>query len=94
MSLEDIPSYFSDVIGTTEAVAQVILCVIVIFTMLLPTMYLMRDNNNSTPIALIMIFLATCLCIGLSWAPLWILIGEALMMAMAVAFLGSKITGD
>ena len=93
MSLEDIPQAFADFVGTTEAVAQVILCVVVIFTLLLPVMLLAKGKNVTT-LYLIMTFLATALCVGLGWAPFWIIIAEVCMMAIAVAFLGSKITGE
>jgi hypothetical protein len=94
MSLEDIPVYFSGVTGVTEAVAQVILCLIITVAILFPYLVLARAKP-SPMISLILVFLASCLCVGLGWAPLWILIGEALMMAMAVAFLGSNsVTGD
>ena len=93
MSLEDIPSYFSDVTGVTEAVAQVILCLIVTFAILFP--YLIIAHKKPSPmISLIMVFLASCLCVGLGWAPLWLLIGEVCMMAIAMAFLGSNLTGE
>ena len=94
MSLEDIPSAFADFVGINEGTAQIILSIVVIFTFLLPTMLLAKGKNVTT-IYLIMIFLATCLLLGLGWAPFWILIGMVGMMAIAIAFLGAKVvSGD
>jgi len=92
MSLEDIPSYFADATGINEGVAQVILSVIVIFTILLPTMLLAR-GKNATLIYLMMTLLATVLLVGLGWIPFWILIGMVCMMAVGIALLGQKISG-
>jgi len=93
MSLEDIPSAFADAVGINEGTAQVILSIVVIFTMLLPTMLLAR-GKNATTIYLMMTLLATVLLIGLGWMPFWILIAMVCMMAMAVAILGQKLVGD
>jgi len=93
MSLEDIPSAFADAVGINEGSAQVIMSVIVIFTFLLPTM-LLTKGKNAVNIWLIMTLLATVLLVGLGWMPFWILIAMICMMALSVAFLGSKITGD
>ncbi len=94
MSLEDIPSAFADAVGINETTAQVIMSIAVIFTLLLPTMYLAR-GKNATMIYLIMVLLAECLLVGLGWLPFWILIATGAMMAMGVAFLGSNmVTGD
>ena len=93
MSLEDIPTAFADFAGINEGTAQVILSVIVIFTILLPTMLLAR-GKDATLIYLMMTLLATVLLIGLGWMPFWILIAMVCMMAMGVAFLGGKLTGE
>ena len=93
MSLEDIPTAFADFVGINEGTAQVILSVIVIFTILLPTMLLAR-GKDATLIYLMMTLLATVLLIGLGWMPFWILIAMVCMMAMGVAFLGGKLTGE
>ena len=92
MSLEDIPSTFADYFGINEATAQVLLSLVVVFTLLLPTMYLARGKNAVT-IWLIVALLAECLLVGLGWIPFWILIASICMMAMGVAFLGGTITG-
>lgn len=94
MSLEDIPSAFADFVGINEGTAQVILSVVVIFTLLLPTMLLAR-GKNATMIYLIMTLLAECLLVGLGWMPFWILIATVAMMAVAIAMLGSNVvTGE
>lgn len=94
MSLEDIPSVFADAVGINEGTAQVILSVVVIFTLLLPTMILAR-GKNATMIYLIITLLAECLLVGLGWMPFWILIATVAMMAVAIAMLGSNVvTGE
>ncbi len=94
MSLEDIPSAFADAVGVNEATAQVILSISVIFSLLLPTMVLLR-GRNATTIYLIVIFLAECLLVGLGWMPFWVLIATVGMMAIAIALLGAKVvTGE
>ena len=94
MSLEDIPSAFADAVGINEGTAQVILSIVVIFTVLLPTMLLAR-GKNATMIYLIMLLLAECLLVGLGWMPFWILIATVAMMAVAIAMLGANVvTGE
>ena len=94
MSLEDIPSAFADAVGINEGTAQVILSIVVIFTLLLPTMVLAR-GKNATTIYLIMLLLAECLLVGLGWMPFWILIATVAMMAVAIAMFGAKVvTGE
>jgi len=92
--IEDIPEWLADAWGITDETAQVILSIIVIFALLLPTMYLSR-GQNAIPIYLIMILLASSLLVGLGWMPFWIIITEICIMAVAVAYIGSKeVTGD
>lgn len=94
MSLEDIPSAFADAVGINEGTAQVILSIVVIFSLLLPTMVLAR-GKNATMIYLIIILLAECLLVGLGWMPFWILIATVAMMAVAIAMFGAKVvTGE
>lgn len=94
MSLEDIPSAFADAVGINEGTAQVILSIVVIFTLLLPTMLLAR-GKNATMIYLIILLLAECLLVGLGWMPFWILIATVAMMAVAIAMFGAKVvTGE
>jgi len=91
LSLEDIPQTFADYFGINEVTAQVILSIVVIFSLLLPTMYLMKGKGLT--IYLMVFFLAECLLVGIGWMPFWILIGTVAMMAIAIAFLGSKAVG-
>lgn len=94
MSLEDIPSAFADAVGINEGTAQVILSIVVIFSLLLPTMLLAR-GKNATMIYLIILLLAECLLVGLGWMPFWILIATVAMMAVAIAMFGAKVvTGE
>ena len=88
MSLEDIPSAFADFVGINEGTAQVILSIVVIFTILLPTMILAK-GNNATMLYLIMTLLAECLLVGLGWMPFWILIATVALMAFGVAVVGT-----
>ena len=88
MSLEDIPSAFADAVGINEGTAQVIISIVVIFTLLLPAMLLAR-GKNATMIYLIMLLMAECLLVGLGWMPFWILIATVCMMAMGVAVVGT-----
>ena len=93
MSLEDIPVAFADYFGINEGTAQVILSIVIIFTLLLPTMVLAR-GKNAVMIWLIVVFLAECLLVGLGWIPFWILIATIALMAFGVAILGvNSITG-
>ena len=93
MSLEDIPQAFADTVGINLETAQVIISIIVIFAILLPTMYLAR-GKNATTIYLIMFVIAECLLVGLGWMPFWILIATVGAMAISIAVIGSDaITG-
>ena len=93
MSLLVIKAGFADFVGTNEGTAQIILSVVVIFTILLPTMLLAR-GKNATTVWLIMTFLALVLLVGLGWVPFWILIATIALMAMSIAILGADtVTG-
>ena len=89
-SLEDIPAYFADFMGTSLAAAQVILSIVVILAVLLPTMYLARGTRAIT-IEIVMLFLCECLLVGMGWMPFWILIATIAVMAIAIAMLGTKV---
>ena len=91
--IEEIPDWLADAWGINLTTAQVIISIIVIFAILLPTMYLAR-GQNATTIYLIMFVLAECLLVGLGWMPFWILIATVGAMAIAIAVIGSDaITG-
>jgi len=94
MSLEDIPSALADAWGINLTTAQLILSLSVIFTILLPVIYLSR-GKNAVIIWTIMLFLGECVVLGLGWLPFWIMVGTLAITAMAIAFLGAGIvTGD
>ena len=93
MSLESIPTYFSDFLDITLAAGQAILSIVVILAVLLPTMYLSR-GNKSTVIEIVMLFLTEAFLVGIGWLPFWLLIATVAMMALGVAILGTKaVTG-
>ncbi len=95
MSLEDIPSGFGTYFGITEASAQMILSIVVIFMILLPVIYLGRNTKGAITIYIMTFLLAEALLIGIGWLPYWIMIATVCMMAIAVAMIGSvAITGD
>lgn len=92
MSLEDIPTQFAEYFGITEATAQVILSVVIMFTILLPPLVLSRANKT---VSLISIFFSLAICVGLGWLPFWMLIMVVALVAMAIALLGSRaVTGS
>jgi len=92
MSLEDIPSYFADATGINETTAQLILSLVIIFTLLIPTMYLSRGKNAVT-IWLIMTFLGECVVLGLGWLPFWIMIMTIAITVLGIALTTSKAIG-
>ncbi len=92
MSLESIPTYFSDFLDITLEAGQVLLSIIVVLAVLLPTMYL---SNGNRPAEIIMLFLAEAFLVGIGWAPFWLLIATVAMMALAIATLGvNAVVGD
>jgi len=96
MSLEDIPTWFSDTMNITLEAGQMILSVAVILAVLLPLLYLnMRGSGQKTNLPIIiMFFLTESLLVGIGWLPFWILIATLTVCAMAVATLGTKtVTG-
>ena len=93
-SLESIPVWFADAMDINLATAQTILSLVVLLAILLPTMYLSR-GSKSTILELVMLFLTECLLVGIGWMPFWVLIATVAVMAMAIAFLGTKlVTGE
>lgn len=87
--IEEIPEWLSDAWLISEAAAQIILSVIVIFTILLPVMYLSKGENPT--IYMIVAFLAECLLVGIGWLPFWVLIATVAIMAIAIALLGTRV---
>lgn len=93
MALEDLPTYFADFTGTNLFAAQIILTLLIFFSLLLPTVYFTRDSGPLPTI--IMIFFAESLCVALGWLSAWVMIATVSILAMGVASLGTKIiTGD
>ena len=93
MSLESIPTYFSDFMDITLESAQAILSIVVILAVLLPTMYLSR-GNKSTIIEIVMVVLTESFLVGIGWMPFWLLIATVAAMALGVAVLGTRaVTG-
>ena len=92
--LEDIPVLFAGFMDITLESAQVILSIVVILTILLPTMYLSRGSKSVT-IEIVMLFLTETVLVGIGWMPFWVLIGTVAAFALSVALLGTKlVTGD
>ena len=95
MTLEDIPSAFADAVGTNETTAGIIISVMVIFTLLLPTLYLGRDSKSLPMIAILVFFLAEAIVVGLGWLNAWVMFATVVLMAMGIALLGTKlVTGE
>ena len=93
MGLEDIPQDFADYFLINLTTAQLILSIAVIFTILLPIMYLARGKNAVT-IWLIVTFLGECVVLGLGWLPFWIMIMTIAVTVMSIAWFGGKLGGD
>ena len=89
ISLEDIPAAVAALWGITLASAQILLSIVVILAVLLPTMYLSKGSNEM--VIIIMVFITISLLVGIGWLPFWILIAIVSVMAIAWAFLGSKV---
>lgn len=93
MQLDSIPSWLASAWDISEASAQVILSLVVIFSLLIPVMILARGKNGVT-IQLLTFFMAEAFLVGIGWLPFWMLIATVAMMSLAMAYLGkSAITG-
>jgi len=90
MSLESIPTYFSDFLDITLEAGQVILYIFVIMAVQLPIMYLARGKGAIT-IQTVMLVLTESFLVGIGWMPFWILIATVAVMALAIASLGTKV---
>ena len=70
-----------------------ILSIVVIFAVLLPVMYLSKGKNSL--VLIVMLFLTESLLVGIDWLPFWLLIATVGIMAIAIAFLGTRVvTGE
>ena len=93
MSLESIPTYFSDFMDISLEAAQAILSIFVILAVLLPTMYLSRGNKSSL-IEIVMVVITESLLVGIGWLPFWLLIATVAVLGFGIATLGTKaVTG-
>lgn len=88
MSLESIPTYFSDTLDISLAAAQVILSIVVIFSVLLPVIILTKGKSNT--VYLITFFLTEAFLVGIGWLAFWVLIATVALMAFAIASLGTN----
>lgn len=94
MSLESIPTWFSDTMVISLEAAQAILSMSVFLAVLLPVLYFNRGRKGFT-IELIMIFLIESVLVGIGWLPFWLLVMTIGAVALAIAFVGSgAVTGD
>jgi hypothetical protein len=92
MSLESVPTYFSDFFDISVEAAEILLSVMVIMTILLPVLYLSRGRSNLPTI--LIFYLTEAFLVGIGWLDFWILITTIVLLAAAVATLGTKtVTG-
>lgn len=90
LSLEDIPSQFAGYFDITEASAQVILSIAIMFMILLPALYLSKADRT---VSFIAIFFSLALCVGIGWLPFWMLIIVVTIIALGLARMGSNFVG-
>jgi cell division protein FtsX len=90
MSLESIPTWFSDTMDISLEAAQAVLSIAVLLAVLLPIMYLSR-NRRGFVIEIVMIFLSESLLVGIGWLPFWLLIATVCVLALAIALLGTRL---
>ena len=88
MRLESIPTWFSDYFDITVGAAQVFLSIMVILTILLPTLYLSKGHSNLIPV--IMLLLVEGFLVAIGWFPFWFLIATVVI----IAFMFSRIVTD
>lgn len=89
-SIEDIPQWFADYFNLSLEASQVILSIIVILSVLLPTMYLSR-GSKSVIVEVVLLFLCEVALVGIGWLPFWVLIATIAVASMAVAYFGTGI---
>ncbi len=90
LSLESVPTWFSDFLNISLEAGQAILSIVVILAVLLPIMYLSR-NRRGFVIEIILFFLTEAFLVGIGWLPFWLLIATVAMMALAIASVGTKV---
>ena len=87
MSLEDIPTYFSDFLDISLEAGQAILSIVVILAVLLPVLILLK-NRKGIVIELFLFVLLEAFLVGIGWLPFWLLIATVAIMAFGIASLG------
>ena len=88
MSLESIPTYFSDFLDISLEAGQAILSIVVLLAVLLPTMYLSR-GSRSIVIEIVMLVLTESFLVGIGWLPFWLLIATVAVLALGIARAGT-----
>jgi len=89
MSLEDIPTYFSDFLDISLEAGQAILSTVVILAILLPTLILLR-NRKGVAIELMLFVLVESFLVAIGWLSFWLLIATVVIMAFGIANIGSN----
>lgn len=94
MSMTEIPSAVATYFGIDVISAQLILSIIIILLLLVPAMIL-SNGKNAPVVWLLMIFFGYIIALSLGWAPFWVLVMIIALVAMGIAFLGTKaVTGE
>lgn len=94
MVFTDIPSYVADLVGMNETTAQLILSIIIICCLVFPYLILAKDKPNGF-VLIILIFVGESIALGLGWSPFWLMLMFMVLLAGAVATLGTKaVVGD
>lgn len=88
-SLQDIPSWLATAWGIDLISTQIIMSAVVLFMLVTPVM-LVRKNRSGFNVELLVGFFAEVLCVGLGWLHYWVLIVTIVIVAIAVAILGSE----
>lgn len=83
-SLEDIPSWFAEYFDISLESGQAILSLVVLLTVLLPTIIIARDRKGFLP-ELIVSFLTLAFLVGIGWLPFWLMIATIVLMSLVFA---------
>jgi hypothetical protein len=89
MSLESIPTYFSDFFDISVEAAEILLSVMVIMAILLPVLYLSKGKSNLPTI--LIFFLTESFLVGIGWLDAWIMIATICVSSLFVAKFGAEI---
>jgi len=88
-SLEDFPTWLSTYWDISLEAAQIILSIVVIFSLLLPALYLTRGRGFVIPI--LTFFLTEALLVGIGWLSSWVMIATVCIMALFVGKFGAEL---